>query len=150
MKIILMFACFLASNFAMAEEVSFNQLIGSYSVESMEPIEVLGEGVSIRHHVKLSANETIALVESIVQNLDGNETVLMRMECAGSALLDNTQIDNTQTLISNVICTNGEEFMQRVDLSKVQDITSARFTAPVFSSLYGMTVKMVFTKKSLK
>ncbi|MFT6631488.1 MAG: hypothetical protein ACJAS4_001437 [Bacteriovoracaceae bacterium] len=145
MKIILMFACFLASNFAMAEEVSFNQLIGSYSVESMEPIEVLGEGVSIRHHVKLSANETIALVESIVQNLDGNETVLMRMECAGSALLD-----NTQTLISNVICTNGEEFMQRVDLSKVQDITSARFTAPVFSSLYGMTVKMVFTKKSLK
>ena len=145
MKLIFLFTCLLASNFVLAEEISFNQLIGSYSVESKEPVEVLGEGVSIRHDVKLSANETIALVESIVQNLNGNETVLMKMECVGSAILD-----NTQTLISNVTCTNGEEFMQRIDLSKVQDISSARFTAPVFSSLYGMTVEMVFTKKSEK
>jgi hypothetical protein len=141
MNYIFLFFVLLSSNLVHAEEVSFNQLIGNYSVESKGPVTVLGDGVSVRYDITLKANETIELVESVVQTLNNSETVLMKMECAGSVTLD-----NEQNLISNVKCTNGEEFIQRINLSQIEDISAANFSAPVYSSLYGMTVEMLFKR----
>ena len=145
MKHILLFIVLIISSAVQAETISFNQLVGSYSVESKDPVTVLGDGVRISYDIILNANETIILTEKVVQTLDGKETILMQMKCNGSVV-----IDNSQNLISNVTCTNGEEFIQKVTLAGIENTGVSSFTAPVFSSLYGMTIEMIFTKFQAK
>ncbi len=143
MKRILSIFIFIFSVQVLAGPISFNQIIGKYSVESNGVITQLGEGVSIKYEIVIHENETMNLTERVVQNLEEKEEVeLMKVECFGPI-----SIDASQNLISRVKCPAGENFIQKIDLSKVQNIENETFKAPVFSSLYGMTVEMIFTRK---
>lgn len=142
MKLLALFSLLLFSSLGLASNISINDLIGNYSVISKDQIAVFGKGVKIQYEFNVSQNETIRLVEKVVQTLEGKDTELMRMECAGPVVIDHSQV-----LISRVVCTNGEEFIQRIKLSNIPNIFQSEFVAPVFSSLYGMEVEMIFRRK---
>ena len=134
-------AAFIFMNSAIAfADIPFNDLVGSYKVETPQAITQLGDDIFVIYDIQIKSDESISLTERIIQKLEGEEKELNKLECSGAV----TQSENL--LISTVTCTDGQSFVQTADLSHVKDFKKP-FSADVTSSLYGMTVNMTFTPK---
>ncbi|KHD88169.1 MAG: hypothetical protein OM95_10390 [Bdellovibrio sp. ArHS] len=119
-KLIMIIALFAISR--QAHALSLQQLAGTYKVTTdMAPISNL---------VSLTSDGAVTLIET---SPDG------RIQCEGQAHLGADRV-----LTSEVTCTNGLVFVQKINLSKVKALKS--FKAPVYSSLYDAELEMDFVK----
>lgn len=98
----------------------------AYELEDIAGVyDISSENAPVINVVKIEANGSVYLIENGPYGA---------LECEGSATLVNDM------LTSEVTCDNGASFTQRVNLSGVSDLSE--FSAPVYSSLYGMEVVM--------
>jgi hypothetical protein len=112
MKKITLLICSLVfvSNFAQA--LSLQELAGKYKISSPE--------LPIKNTITLKKNGAVTLLE---------ESPIGKMSCKGKASLV------SDVLSSEVVCTNGQRFQQRINFSGV-DINQDTFEVSVYSSLY--------------
>lgn len=107
------------SNLASAATIS--NVVGSYKISNSDfPVLTI---------VTINANGTVKLTE---------QSPYGKLECSGKANL------KSDILTSHVKCEDGQEFTQRINLKSVKSF--GKFSAPVYSSLYGQEVEMNFEK----
>lgn len=130
---------------------NLDQMAGVYEVKPKSQIPYLQDGMSIEYTAAISKNKDefghniVGLNEYIRQNLpDGTSLNMAELKCAGSAHMDENQIVNVTVACPD----NNSNFEQKINLSNVKDLESEKFEAPVYTSLYGVEIMMVFTKIS--
>lgn len=137
--------------FTAKAELSLDDLIGVYTIKSDESILYTYEGIKVEYILaiskkKTSTGENIIGMSEIFKQVtdDGKEIVIEKLECQGIADL------KFGVITSNISCKNGASFEQRVRLSDAEgNILNGKFSAPVFSSLYGTELVMNFSKQDL-
>lgn len=105
--------------------VDFSDIAGTYKITH--------PAIPAITYVSISDSGVVELAE------DGPQGVA---HCAGQAELQNDILE------SELKCFNGASFGQKINLSQVNDFNS--FSAPVFSSLYGVEIEMDFEKVDLE
>lgn len=119
MKTLLALSFLVTSSFASAATI--NNIVGSYKISNPDfPVLTI---------VTITANGKVRLTE---------QSPYGKLECSGKAKL------KSDILTSEVKCEDGQEFTQRINLKNVKSF--GKFTAPVYSSLYGQEVEMNFEK----
>ena len=86
-------------------------------------------GEPIVNYISLMADGTVILIEESPQR---------KMKCLGTATVEKGIVE------SHMACDNNLSFVQRIDLNGVADFS--KFTALVYSSLYGMKIEMDFVR----
>jgi hypothetical protein len=104
-----------------ASAVTLQELAGSYKITHPD--------LPVVYIVKISSKGNVALTESSPYG---------KLECTGKGKL------SKDILSSSVKCADGQEFAQKINLNGVKNLK--RFTATVFSSLYGQEVEMNFER----
>lgn len=135
------------STFA-ANNVKLDDIVGVYNLKSVKQVPYLETGMTVEYKLGISKKKD-SLGDNIVgineiykkQMPDGSEVVLSELKCEGTATLDQELIMN-----ANVTCDNESSFEQRLTFTNIKDLSSPVFTAPVYSSLYGQEIDMVFKK----
>lgn len=100
----------------------FSQLAGTY--------EVSAKGIPVSNTITINENGSVELIEKSPYGI---------LNCAGQATIQENIVE------SYVVCENGQEFTQRIDLSNV--VNFENFTASVYSSLYDMELAMNFSRQ---
>lgn len=110
---------------AFAANIQVADLVGKYAITNQFQPGVVNE-------VIIEANGQVTLVERS-QGFD--------FVCKGEATLEDDIIE------SEMSCPGGLSFEQRIDLTNVavEDLSDS-FTAPVYSSLFGMEIPMLFER----
>lgn len=108
-----------------AQAVTLPQLAGTYKATPE------GLPFPVENIVSIDQNGEIQLVE---------KSVLGEMNCSGVASLEGG------ILKSQMNCSNGQQFEQRINLGDVKEDQLSSFTAAVYSSLYGIEVPTKFEK----
>lgn len=142
-----MFCLFSFSAFA-ASGVVLDDIVGVYNLKSVKQVPYLEAGMTVEYKLGISKKKD-SLGDNIVgineiykrQLPDGTEIVLSELKCEGTATLDQSLVMN-----ANVTCENESSFEQRLTFTNIKDLKSPVFTAPVYSSLYGQEIDMVFKK----
>ena len=119
MKRILALSLLVISSLASAATMS--DVVGSYKISNPDlPVLTI---------VTIKADGAVKLTE---------QSPYGKLECSGKAKL------KADVLTSEVKCEDGQEFTQRINLKNVKSF--GKFSALVYSSLYGQEVKMNFEK----
>lgn len=138
----------LSSSVLAGTQVKMDDIVGVYSLKAMKQVPYLETGMTIEYKLGISKSKD-ALGDNIVgineiykKTLeDGTEVVLSELKCEGTATLDQNLVMN-----ANVSCENDSSFEQRLTLTNIKDLKSPVFTAPVYSSMYGQEIDMVFSR----
>ena len=150
MKSVVYIAFLLFSVSAMSANLSLGQMVGVYTLTPISQITYLEEGMTIEYKLAISVKQdefghNIIGLNELFKNIlpDGSETILGELKCTGVAIMSPEKL-----ITATVICDNDKSFEQRINLADVKNPLSDEFTAPIFSSLYGMEVEMKFKKSS--
>lgn len=122
MKKLAFLAAFTMTN---AFAIEFSDIVGTYKITH--------PAIPAITYVSISNTGVVELSE------DGPQGVA---HCAGQAQLEGGILE------SELKCFNGASFEQQINLSQVEDFSS--FSAPVFSTLYGVEIEMNFEKVELE
>ncbi len=140
MKLILGLLMF--SSLSFAGEIEFEQIVGKYRMISKNPITTLESGFTMEEIITISESHSIHLIDRIIQSVEGQEPrIFKEFTCNGIVVLDAD--DN---LISEVLCGNGDKYIQKIDLSGVEDIMAKEFMVPVYTSLHNTNIEMIINR----
>lgn len=131
-----------------ASDSKLDAMVGVYKLTSVAQVPYLEAGMTVEYRLGISKKKD-ALGDNIVgineiykqQMPDGSLVVLTELKCEGTATLSNKLVMN-----ASVRCDNDSSFEQRLTFTNIENIKSPVFTAPVYSSLYGQEIDMVFKK----
>ncbi len=104
-----------------ASAASLSDLVGGYKITHAQ--------IPALTVVSIKADGSVKLTE---------QSPYGKLECKGKATL------KANILTSKVKCEDGQEFSQKINLKGVT--TFSKFSAPVYSSLYGQEIVMNFEK----
>ena len=130
-------------------DVKLDDIVGVYNLTSVKQIPYLEAGMTVEYRLGISkkkdslGDNIVGLNEIYKKQLpDGSEIILSELKCEGTATLDQKLV-----MSANVTCENESSFEQRLTFTNIKNLSSAPvFTAPVYSSLYGQEIDMVFKK----
>ena len=150
MKSIVCIASLLFSVSVFSANLTLSQMVGVYTLTPVSQITYLEEGMTIEYKLAISVKQdefghNIIGLNELFKNVlpDGSETVLGELKCTGIANMSPEKL-----ITVTVMCNNDKSFEQRINLADVKNPLNNEFTAPIFSSLYGMEVEMKFKKSS--
>lgn len=149
MKSITYIVIFLFSSSLLANtQLKLDDMVGVYNMKAMKQVPYLEAGMTIEYRLGISkkkdslGDNIVGINEIYKKKLeDGTEIILSELKCEGTATLDQNLVMN-----ANVSCENDSSFEQRLTFTNIKDLKSPVFTAPVYSSLYGHEIDMVFNK----
>jgi len=106
---------------AIAGAATINDIVGSYKISNPD--------LPVLNIVTIDAKGNVKLTE---------QSPYGTLECKGKGTI------KADILESNVKCTNGASFTQKISLKNVKNFS--KFKAPIYSSLYEQEVEMNFER----